>query len=757
MFLIFVVSYVFYQFSPALCERSKALFTNPAGLAFKPGFELYYNAFEKVNPFTNESKFNHDFALSVGGAGFSYRIIDKTRIYSFGFGVPVGQKLGIGYTYTKNKESSFFTLGIMIRPWSFLSIGAKGDFYKDGSEYLLGIGLKPLTNRITVSGDLKIKKNTIDYYYITSGIEIIDGLVFTFHLETPRTLYRELTKYFLGIEVSFGKTLISSSVEKERNLRNYSIILSKEIYPRFFKLENKWLEIRLKGVYPEERSRKGFPGFETKPSFYDLLKVIKKAEKDREVEGVILYFESPSFYPAQAEELREEILELKEKKYVIAYAENLSERNYYIASACDKIILPNEGYVILKGPYMEVPYLKKFFEKTGIVAQLERVGKYKSAVEPLIRENMSKEDREQRELYLKRLLEKEIDEISSSRGIDKDSLRKLMEREAYFNSEKALKYGLVDTVAFESDIPDLIEKWYKKKPKKISQKKWVSRKFIRRDFVDTRPKIALVIAEGGIVTGESGRNPFPLIGGKMLGSSTMQRILSKIEKDKSVKAVVIRVNSPGGDALASEIIWNAIRRLKRKKPVIVSMGGVAASGGYYISCPADYIFADYTTITGSIGILGGKLALGSMFEKIGITFDVVKLMKHSDAFSLIRPFDNEEIEKLKDELMWGYKNFVRRVAASRNLSESYVDSIGQGRIWSGYDGKQVKIVDEIGGIFDAIEKAKELANIEGDVRIVIYPKKELLKMFYPSDITLKSPLKSLIERGYIYYEPVKLK
>ncbi len=758
MLKLFLISYFFYQYSPSLSVRSKAILNNPAGLAYKAGFEFLYNLKEDRNPYFTKDKFYHTFALSAGNMGFSYSLIEKERIYSFAFGIPVGEKFALGYSYTKENGMSFNTIGLMARPFSFLSLGARADLYKNRTEYLIGLGLKPLTNRITISGDLKIKGDTINSYFLTAGIEPLSGIIFNFNVITSSKFYKEDTRYFFGIEFSFGRQILSYSMDKDDELRNYTIISSQEIYPKLFKIKNKWLEVRLKGTYPEEREFEGFFKFKLKPSFYDILKVFEKAGKDPEIEGIIIYFENPSFYMAQAEELRKEILKLKGKKHVIAYGENFNEKNYYIATACDKIIMPNEGVIFIAGPYIERPYLKKLFEKTGIVAQFERIGKYKSAVEPFIRENMSEEDREQYSLFLKRILEKEVKEISESRKISEDSLLKLMENEVYFNSDDALKYGLVDTVLFETDLYDAIKKWFKKKKiKKISHEKWAREKYIKRDFVDTRPKIAVLIAEGSIIEGESGKNPIPIIGGKMLGSSTMQRILQKLEKDKSIKAVVIRVNSPGGSALASEIIWNAIKRVRKKKPVVVSMGGVAGSGGYYISCPADYIFADYTTLTGSIGILGGKLALGGMFEKLGITFDRIKTLKHSDALSAIRPWDEEEIEALKEELEWGYKNFIRRVATSRNLSESYVDSIGRGRIWSGYDGKQVKIVDEIGGIFDAIEKAKELAGIEGDVKIVIYPKKELLKMFYPSDITLESPLKSLIEKGYIYYEPVKLK
>ncbi len=755
-FLIF--SYFFYYYSPSLSTRSKSILNNPAGLSFERGSEFFYNLREERFSFLEKEKFNHTFAMSAENLGFSLILQDKSKIYRLGSGIPLGEKFSFGFSYTFGDIEKYYTLGLMARPFSFLSFGAKGDFFKTGNEYTMGLAIKPLMYRITFATDIKIKGDSIDSYFFTFSLEPLSGFIFNSKIETSSRFYKEDTRYFFGLELSFGRGILSYSMDKEDEIRNYTFLSSKEFYPKFFTYKNRWLDIRLKDEYSEEREEIGFLRLKLKPSFYDLLKTFERVYEDKEIEGVIIHFENPYFSPAQAEELRKLIKKISEKKSTVAYGENLNERNYYIASACDKIVIPNEGSIQLLGPYVEKIYLKKFFEKIGIKAQIERIAEYKSAAEPFTRESISREDSSQSFLFIKRILEKEIKEISESRNIKEDTLLKLMENEAYFNSEDALKYSLIDTIAFENELDDIIKKWFnKKKIKKVSEKTLSEEKFLKREFVDTRPKIALLILEGAIVEGESGKNPLPLIGGKMLGSKTVQDILSKIEKDKSIKALVIRVNSGGGSALASEIIWNAIKRVKSKKPIVVSMGKVAASGGYYISCPANYIFADYTTLTGSIGILGGKLVFGDMFEKIGITSSRVKTLRHSDAFSFLRPWEEEELQKLRKELKWGYNNFLKRVSSSRNLSESYVDSIGRGRIWSGFDAKDIKIVDEIGGIFEAIEKAKELAKIKGDVRILIYPEKKFFKTLYPSEITFKSPLNSLINNGYIYYEPFKVK
>ncbi|MEN3046374.1 MAG: signal peptide peptidase SppA [Candidatus Hydrothermales bacterium] len=758
MFKLILISYFFYQFSPSLSVRSKGVINNPAGLAFQQGFEIFYNLKHQNNFGKSKENMYHLLSLSFFNSGF-YLYSGKDRnIYKIASGIPFGEKVSTGISYTFGDTSRFYTLGLMVRPFSNFSIGLKSVLHKGYREDVLGFALKPLTDRVTLSVDLRFKKDTLDFYNFLASIEPIEGILFNFNVETCKGFYKDNTRYMFGVEFSFGNGILSYLVDRDEKEMSLGIIASREIYPKFFKVKNKWIEVRLKDFYPEERKPAGFLSFKIRESFYDLISGFERILKDDEIEGVIIYFENPYFSRAQAEELRKIIKKISEKKITVSYGESFSEDNYYIASACDKVVIPKEGYIILNGPYAEKLYFKRLFDKVGIKAQFERIAEYKSAVEPFTREDMSKEDSVQISLFLKRILDKEAEDISSSRNISKDTLLKLMEMEVFFNSDEALKEKLIDTVAYENEVIDIAKKWFsKKKIKKVSYKRWDERKFLKREFVDTRPKIAILSLEGAIVEGESGENPLPLIGGKMLGSKTVQQMLEEIEKDKGIKAVVIRVNSPGGSALASDIIWNSLRKLKEKKKVVVSMGQYAASGGYYISSPADYIVANYTTLTGSIGILGGKISVDKMFEKIGITVDRVKALKHSDAFSIFREFSEEEIKGLKEELNWGYKIFIKRVASSRNLKEVYVDSIGKGRIWSGYDAKDLKLVDEVGGILEAIEIAKKLSGIKKDFKVIMYPRVDLFRTFFKPSITFKNPLSLLQEESYIYYNDVRLK
>jgi len=313
-----------------------------------------------------------------------------------------------------------------------------------------------------------------------------------------------------------------------------------------------------------------------------------------------------------------------------------------------------------------------------------------------------------------------IQEIAQARNMEPDTLLELINKEVFFNSENAMKSGLIDTVAYQYEIDDLLEGIFGKSLKKEPIKKFLERDELSRIWKEKNPKIALLIAEGSITTGESGYDPMPIIGGKYIGSETMSKLLNRIRKDKSIKALVFRVNSGGGSALASDIIAQELKRVAKEKPVIVSMSNVAASGGYEISCLADRILVDRFTLTGSIGVLSVHPIFQGLYDKLGISWDVVKRGEHADYFSDIRHFTDDEQEKFEREVKWCYDRFISQVAEGRGLEKTQVDSIAQGRIWSGARAKEIGLVDEVGGLLRAIEVAKEKANIK-EAEVVIFP------------------------------------
>ncbi|MEO0269082.1 MAG: hypothetical protein ABIN73_05005 [candidate division WOR-3 bacterium] len=315
MIKLLIISYFFYHFSPSLSTRSKSILNNPAGLSFEKGTEFFYSLREERFSYFEREKFYHLFGMSMENLGFSFALLDKNKIYKMGTGIPLSEKLSFGISYTFGDIEKYYTLGLMARPFSFLSLGAKGDFFKSENEYLMGFALKPLTDRLTFSADMKIKGDSIDSYFFSFSIEPVSGLIFNSKIETSSKFYKEDTRYFFGLELSFGQGLLSYSMDKEDEIRNYTFLTSKEFYPKFFSYKNRWLNIKLKDEYSEEREEIGFLRLKLKPSFYDLLKTFERVYQDKEIEGVIIHFENPYFSPAQAEELRKLIKKISEKKH----------------------------------------------------------------------------------------------------------------------------------------------------------------------------------------------------------------------------------------------------------------------------------------------------------------------------------------------------------------------------------------------------------------------------------------------------------
>jgi protease-4 len=731
---VFVLLISFFEGnSVALTERAEALYLNPAGLGFKGGVEFYLS-----NPLREWKFLKNSWRTSalLGNMGIGLRRSDGESFLRFGLGIPLG-RLSLGFGYEgKEKE---LTLGFLLRPLRYISLGATYIHSRENT-YRIGAGIRPFTERLTLFGDLVFRDSVEDFIY-GIGAELLDGVILSAKGDREKN-------FTLGLDISLGFIRMGSKYTEETEDGEISLVFSKERYNTPLHGRKKYVEIELSGDYPEERE---VYFFRRKSSFYDLLSKIESIKKDPSVKVILLKIKGHHLGFAQAEELRRALLELKERgKGIISFGENYSLRDLYIASVADKIILVPTGYLYIPGLFLKRIYFTGTMEKLGMKAEMARVGKYKSAVEPFTRKDMSEADREQYTEILRDIYEEVLTAISSSRGIGKDSLMKIIDEKGFLNSDDAFNLGLVDTLLFEDGLKDFVERSMGKL-RGISLKKYGREKKVPRSWVE-RPKIALVIAEGSIIVGKSGRNPYPLIGGKFIGSETMVKIFERIEKDKSIKAVVLRVNSPGGSGLASEIIANALKILRDKKPVIVSMGNVAGSGGYYISTPGKKILADKMTLTGSIGVLGGKIVMREFYEKLGLSMDYIKFGRHADAFSSWRSFTEEERKRFKDEIEWFYRVFIERVAESRKISTDSVHRIAQGRVWSGIDAKDIGIVDEVGGLMDAINLAKEEAGIKEEVDVVLYPFPKLSIPGISTYIDLY-PIKSLMEENFLYLMP----
>lgn len=716
----------FYLFNYlANIERSKAIFYNPSGLGINSGYEIYFS--KEVNQDTFLK-----IGISLNNFGFGFEKKNGLNNYLFGIGLPIKKNffLGYGYKYIEKLNKSNHLIGFIFRPVNFLSFSFNYNFTED---FNFGIGLRPISERINFYFDYY--KNSP--YFFGAEMEILNGFLIKGEVDKDKNIN-------LGISFSFPNFKISSKYGKKS--KETELFLSKERYPTIFKRSKKLIEITLSGNYEEDYYEQSLFFKKRTPRFYLLIKNLEEILKKEEVCGIFIHLKDYYLSSAQYEELREILLEIKKRgKKVIFYADYYkSLMEYQFVSLADYLIINKGGEVVIPGILLKKYYIKNLLEKIGIETEVLAIGKYKSAKELFTRENMSEEDKEQLNEILDIIYSQVKENIKEARIKERD-LDSLIDYYGYFNEELAKKFGLIDTILYPKEVEEFLKKYIK--IKKVKIEKYISEKEIERSWLKKKKKIALVIAEGTIVDGKSGYDPTPLIGGKYIGSETMEDIFNRLEKDKSIKGIVFRINSGGGSASASEIIANAVKRCNEKKPVIVSMGNVAASGGYYIACLAKKILANNFTITGSIGIFSVKIVAKKLYEdKLGITFDYLKKGNMADAQTELRPYTEREKEIFMRQLEWWYDKFITRISEGRKLSKEYVDSIGQGRIWSGYKAKEIGLIDKIGSLRKAIEIVKEEAQIKKDeeVEIVLYPKEEKRFLFSFPKVNIFALLKERI-------------
>ena len=445
----------------------------------------------------------------------------------------------------------------------------------------------------------------------------------------------------------------------------------------------------------------------------EILAAIKKAKDNENIKG--MYIEAGLFSagsPAAAHTIREALLDFKKSgKWIVAYADSYEQTTYYICSAADKVWLNPQGMVDWHGLAATPYFVKDLLAKFGVKYQLCKVGKYKSAPEMMTADQMSEPNREQVTAYLTGIWKVMLADVAKSRKIPADTLNAYADRfVAMAGQSDLLKMKLVDRLLYTNQVKDEIKTMLKlKKDDDISQLTLEDMGNVK-DKDEEGDQVAVYYAYGDIVDSETGGM---VNKDHSIVANTVCKDLEELADDDDVKAVVLRVNSPGGSAYASEQIWNAVVQLKAKKPVVVSMGGYAASGGYYISCAANYIYSEPTTITGSIGIFGMFPDYsGLLTEKLGIKFDEVKTNKFAAFGTPARPFSAEEMSLLEQYIDRGYKLFRKRVADGRRLPVEKVEEIAQGRVWLGNDALPIKLVDAIGSLDDAVKKAAELAKLK---------------------------------------------
>ena len=490
--------------------------------------------------------------------------------------------------------------------------------------------------------------------------------------------------------------------------------------------DNSVLVLNLNGVM-QERAEDDLYGFLTggevsSLGLDELTEAIDKAKADDNVKGI--YIEASMFAPdgpASVQALRNKLVEFKKSgKWIVAYGDQYTQSAYWLCSVADKVIVNPEGIVDWHGLCTETMYFKDLLAKFGVKMQIAKVGKFKSAVEPFFADKMSDANREQISVYLNGIWGNIVKEVAQSRKLDAKTLNAYADSLVTFASaDELLKMKLVDQVAYYDEVRAEIKKRLGlDEDDNISQVS-VTQMCAQPNKNKADDRIAVYYAYGDIVSDAQSE----MTNGASICSANVVPDLEALMNDDDVKAVVLRVNSPGGSAYASEQIWRAVTRLKAKKPVVVSMGTYAASGGYYISCAANYIYAEPTTLTGSIGIFGMFPDVsGLLTDKLGLKFDQVKTNKYSNFGTTSRPFNEEEMQYLTNMIDRGYKTFTKRVSDGRKIPVERVYEIAEGRVWLGQDALKIKLVDGIGGIEQAVAKAAELAKVK-EYRTKAYPAK----------------------------------
>jgi len=501
----------------------------------------------------------------------------------------------------------------------------------------------------------------------------------------------------------------------------------------------------------------GFLGFDDHKAIglNDILANIKKAKNDDHIKGIFLDESYMLAGQATIEEIRNALIDFKKSgKFIVAYGEIYTQSFYYLSSVADKVYMNPKGIFEFHGFSSQIMFYKGAMDKLGIEAQVIKVGTYKSATEPFVLNKMSDANRMQVTAYLGSMYDHFLTGISASRKINKDSLFNIADNMLVRNPEDAIKYRLIDGLRYKDELLDELKARTgiakKQNVKSIDITDYTKAAVDGKDTTTSNNRIAIVYASGEISGGDGDDNS--------IGSEKLSKTLRQIRQDDKVKAVVLRVNSPGGSSLASDVIWREVMLTKKVKPIIVSMGDVAASGGYYISCAADSIYAEPNTVTGSIGIFAIIPNMQKFFnDKLGLTFDGVKTGKYADLGNASRPLNPEERDILQSMINRGYDDFTKAVAAGRGKSQAYINTIGQGRVWTGAQAVKIGLVDKLGNINDAIRSAANKAKIKS-YSVIPYPEQESSFKNISRNISVQMRThfaKAELGDNYKYYEQVK--
>jgi protease-4 len=739
-----------------------ALYANPAGLGTGRGMQMLVSRGYNSNEFIDDFSFN----VNLGHLGFMYQNDVYFRRYTLGMGFKLNKWTKAGFSYGWNTIGYLkdgLSLGLLVRPIKFISLGFTGNFINNpkhrNPDYVTGLSIRPFNNRFTLSMDYILKENKLHSYLkktrwrINIDIEPFNGIFLKGHYN------KDYAGIGLGLALNHmrlgGYNFVDQDQRFERG-KAYIHLSSQYFRTIIGKKKPKYVKIKISGPIIEENRRQGI--FARKQlTIYNFGQMLKEMKMDDSVEGVLLYIDGLRAGMAKIEELSALLDEFRSSgKKVYIYAEYLSNLEFYLATSSDQIILNPAGYLELTGFQFSAIFLKRLLDKLGIVAELESIKEYKTAADMLTLDSISVYHREVINSFADQFFNQLITQISKKRNLDRQKVKEIIDHGPY-SAEKASDLGLIDRVMYQDELKNFIEE--ENRCKYVTYNLYRKMKPYDYDW-DIAPatRMAIIYATGTITRGENKDDMFI---GNTMGCESIAEAIRTARENPAVKVIILRIDSGGGLALASEIIWREVELTtsgKNKKPVIVSMSDVAASGGYFIACAADEIYADPLTTTGSIGVIAGKMNVKELFVKIGINIEHIKRGEHAGIFSSSRGFTPGEKEKIVEETKEIYKRFISKVAQGRSMTTEQVNEIGRGRIWTGDDALKNGLIDGIAGLYDVIKLAEKKAGIKegAPYSIMILPKYRWYWPFAGRDMDdnakifhrLPQELQDLLKYGY---------
>ena len=726
--------------SVALPDDASALAYNPAGLGAN-------NSLSLLAAREGWATGNTWAALASGGLGFAYHGSNRAGMgYNdllTGLGTSLGGGFHFGLAYHLPSENRPWQtdVGLLYRPQNYLSLGAvaRNAFAATGAlsprEYQLGAAFRPFGPIGTLSIDGILPEGAplrSAQTLFGADVQVVPGL-------NLRATYNPIGEFRAGLGLTFTHWGLGGMSDGSANAVHLRFNSHRQ-ETAFARHGAQWATLELQGNLSDAQGRMGLIGPRVDvPPVYGALRAIEAAQNDARIGALILRVDTINAGWASVEEVRAALERFKATgKTLWAYTEAAGAKEYYLASSADKIVLNPVGSLELVGLSREFTFFKGLFDQLGIRPHFIAIGRFKSAPEPFTRKNLSEANREQQTALLDDQYNRLVEGIAKGRGLDEAEVIRIINEEGVIDAPEAQSLKLVDAVMSRDEVSKELEKAM---DRSMSGVRADNLRYAQRSWAP--PSVAIIHASGGITGGESGND---LLSGSAMGAETMVRALRHAREDGSIKAVVLRVDSPGGSAIASEVIRREAELLAGKKPVVVSMGDVAASGGYWISMlPGATIYADPGTVTGSIGVVMGKFSIEPLMSRWGITRETLKRGDMANYMSLWQGYTPKEEEQLRNSGEFFYGRFVNLVSRQRGLSEGQVRELASGRVYTGAQALQLGLVDKLGGLSDALKEAREKAGLGGrEVRMVFLPERDpLAGLFTGLDGELRASMERL--------------